>query len=283
MVNRHTHIGGTRWIHLWLELRHALHIHSDFMKIFQKTAPLKVHPTNQSDIQQFLYHTSHNLKGPVSRLKGLVTLILLETENKKSDQYVGKIDQEVKQMEKILAKLQTISDVLSVEHGVRECKLGILISQILDKQQEAIMEKNILVKIDADEDLQFWTEAPLLHLILDNLIENAIQYAKAGVGQPKLEIGLKKTAHTLHILVEDNGEGIRYGSEEKVFELFYRDSENSNGGGLGLYVVKEALKKLGGSICLESEEDQFTRFSLNIPEKKHAANHAYAAQSGKTS
>ena len=268
MVSRHSHIGGTRWIHLWIEIKEMFHLNTDLQKRSFNTEPRSKQPSNQDDFQQFLYHTSHNLKGPVSRLKGLINLILLEASDIGSRQYMGKIDHEVNQMEKILSKLQTISDVLAVKHEPCECKLEEMLSRTLDKYQLAIQEKNIYVRIHAVKDLTFWTEKPLLELIFQNLVENAIQYSNPDCDQSKLEISLNKEDTILHVLVEDNGKGIRRGSEEKIYDIFYRDSDYSTGGGLGLYIVREALKKLGGCINLQSEEGKYSRFSLNIPEEK---------------
>ena len=67
------------------------------------------------------------------------------------------------------------------------------------------------------------------------------------------------------ISLEDNGDGIRQDSKEHIFELFYRDSPRSEGAGLGLYIVRECIKKMGGEIRLESKPSAFTRFELVLP------------------
>lgn len=267
MVSRHSHIGGTRWVHLWIELKELLHLHTDFSKFFYKTVPQPSQTSPQDDFQQFLYHTSHNLKGPVSRLKGLINLILLEANDKGSQQYVGKIDYEVKQMEKILSKLQNISDVLAVNYEPRECKLDEMLNETLGKYQQLAQEKNIFVRIHAEKNLTIWTKIPLLKVIIDNLVDNAIQYSSSDRDQSSLDISLEKRDGNLHILIEDNGVGIRRGAEERIYDIFFRDSDLSTGGGLGLYMVREALKKLGGAISLQSEEGAYSRFSLVVPEE----------------
>ena len=70
---------------------------------------------------------------------------------------------------------------------------------------------------------------------------------------------------TLTIIVEDNGEGIPPQKIEKIFDMFYRASRNSNGSGLGLYIVKEIVNKLGGTIDVESEVNKGTKFIVKIP------------------
>jgi signal transduction histidine kinase len=65
--------------------------------------------------------------------------------------------------------------------------------------------------------------------------------------------------------VEDNGVGIKPDHHEKIFDMFYRASENSKGSGLGLYIAREAVKKLGGQITVESELGKGTRFRIILP------------------
>ena len=268
MLSRHSHFGGTRWIHLWLELRQILGSYSHDMGFdTNHNSTMDIH-LPKDDVQLFLYHTSHNLKAPISRLKGLINLILLEGEggHKSSEQYVCKIDQELKQMEKMLAKLQILSDTLGEEQVPEECKPEDIVNEILCRHQQSVKEKNIFVQVHADSELKFRTYRPFLQLIFENLLENAIQYSKTNDKEAKLDICLEKRSRSLLLRLEDNGEGIRETSKEKVFDIFFRDSNKSEGGGLGLYIVKESLKKLKGSVQLESEEGKYTRFFMTIPE-----------------
>jgi signal transduction histidine kinase len=218
------------------------------------------------DLHTFFYHTSHNLKGPVSRLKGLIELLLLDDNAQGGKTYAYRLDTEVKQMENMLRKLQTINDVLSEDQPVTECDLGKLINQVLSKYQKSVIEKNIFVRIYADQQVLFHTHSAHLSIILENLIENAIQYASTDDTQSYLEIVVNKKGNELMLCIEDNGSGIRKASLERVFDMFYRDSPQSNGGGLGLYIVKEAAKKIHASLSLESEEGCYSKFLLKIPE-----------------
>ena len=69
----------------------------------------------------------------------------------------------------------------------------------------------------------------------------------------------------VEIIVSDNVIGIHYPIREKVFEMFYRGSDTSEGSGLGLYIVKNALKKLNGNICLSGKEEEGTEFVITLP------------------
>ena len=269
MVQRYSHLGGTRWLHLWMGIKTKIMEE----RITRKALNQQLHmlPDREidkfdDDLHTFFYHTSHNLKGPVSRLKGLIELLLLDDNAQGGKTYAYRLDTEVKQMENMLLKLQTINDVLSEDQPVTECDLGKLINQVLSKYQKNVIEKNIFVRIYADQQVLFRTRSALLSVILENLIENAIQFASTDDTQSYLEIVVSKTNDELMLCIEDNGSGVRSASLERIFDMFYRDSPQSNGGGLGLYIVKEAAKKVHASLSLESKEGCYSKFLLKIPE-----------------
>ena len=71
------------------------------------------------------------------------------------------------------------------------------------------------------------------------------------------------------IQVEDNGIGIPYNIQSKVFDMFYRGNEKSDGSGIGLYIVKQAVQKLNGLILLESEPEKGSKFTLKLPNQEN--------------
>ena len=71
----------------------------------------------------------------------------------------------------------------------------------------------------------------------------------------------------LYIEVEDNGEGIQDTYKDRIFEMFYRASEQSEGSGLGLYIVKNAVEKLGGQLTVDSKPGAGTTFQITLPNK----------------
>lgn len=266
MVSRHTHFSGTRWIHLWLHLKDILKSSSENVKSNTNQYSLDDLTAYRDDMQRFFYHTSHNLKGPVTRLNGLIELLLMENAAGDNQQYLGKIDREVKQMKRMLAKLQTINEIAEYEAKYQTCQLGEVISRVLARHQKNISEKNIFVRINTEEDYSLSYPEFLLFWMLDNLVENAIVFSQSDSHiQSYLEINIDKQDNQLLISLEDNGDGIRQESEEHLFELFYRDSPRSEGAGLGLYIVRECIKKMGGEIRLESKPSAFTRFELVLP------------------
>jgi signal transduction histidine kinase len=101
-----------------------------------------------------------------------------------------------------------------------------------------------------------------LKVIFNNLISNAIRYSSKE--NPKIEITVKVKENTAEIIVADNGIGIEEEHLPNVFKMFYRATEKNTGSGLGLYIVKESIDKLKGTITINSKENEGTKVLLKI-------------------
>ena len=112
---------------------------------------------------------------------------------------------------------------------------------------------------------KFYSDRSRINIILSNLVSNSVKYHNMNQPNPYVKVSLDVNYKTLTIIVEDNGEGIPPQKIEKIFDMFYRASRNSNGSGLGLYIVKEIVNKLGGTIDVESEVNKGTKFIVKIP------------------
>src|SRR5258707_10237539 len=104
-----------------------------------------------------------------------------------------------------------------------------------------------------------------MRVVLSNLIANAIRYHDHRKDQKYIKIYHHITESSFSLHVEDNGQGIPPEIHTKVFDMFYRGNESSQGSGLGLYIVKETLDKLSGTIQLCSIPRQGSTFSISVP------------------
>lgn len=107
--------------------------------------------------------------------------------------------------------------------------------------------------------------------IFRNLISNTIKYLNPHIEDPFASIDIVVTENAAIINFNDNGIGIAEGALPKVFEMFYRATEYSEGSGIGLYIVKNAIQKLGGEITIDSEIGVGTSFYIMIPNRKNEA------------
>ena len=106
--------------------------------------------------------------------------------------------------------------------------------------------------MEVQQDHEFVSDPLRIHAILNNLISNATQYYDAAKSNPYAKIIIKTDPTQASIKVEDNGMGIDSDQQQAVFDMFYRGSRNSTGSGLGLYIVKEIVNRLGGIVDLSS-------------------------------
>jgi signal transduction histidine kinase len=119
--------------------------------------------------------------------------------------------------------------------------------------------------ISVEQSGVFYTAHSRLEIVLNNLISNAMKYADLRKNNPSIEVRVKTNSETAEIHVIDNGEGIPDDAKPKIFDMFYRASLSGAGSGLGLYIVKEAVQKLNGSITVHSEYGKGTEFVVVIP------------------
>jgi signal transduction histidine kinase len=113
--------------------------------------------------------------------------------------------------------------------------------------------------------VDFNSDRTRLEVIMNNLFSNAIKYQDYNKKQSTVSIQIHLSPENALIKVADNGIGIEPKHLDKLFGMFYRASENSKGSGLGLYIARETVTKLGGSIKVESEFGQSTTFDIAIP------------------
>jgi signal transduction histidine kinase len=118
------------------------------------------------------------------------------------------------------------------------------------------------------DDLVWVTDKTRLQIVFFNLISNAIQYQDKFKTVSYIRISCSRTTNQLVLQIEDNGIGIEQAYQDKVFDMFYRATVSSKGSGLGLYIVKEAVEKLGGTISLRSAHGEGTSFTLSLPLKE---------------
>ena len=115
-----------------------------------------------------------------------------------------------------------------------------------------------------NDSVEVQSDAYRLKVVFSNLISNAIKYHDLAKDKPYILISCDKN-HGYHINVEDNGIGIPEEHQSKIFDMFYRAHDRSEGSGLGLYIVKETLTKIGGQISVASEHGKGSTFSITLP------------------
>jgi signal transduction histidine kinase len=113
----------------------------------------------------------------------------------------------------------------------------------------------------------FHSEWGIVNTILQNLIENAIKYQQPG--EPFVSIVINKIRDNINISVEDNGQGIHPDHQPRIFDMFFRANNNTQGTGLGLYILKRAVERLQGEISFQSKLHSGSTFTVLLPASNH--------------
>lgn len=235
-------------------------------KVNKRTSKIKnmlqmVQETNQ-ELNTFIYKASHDLKGPLSRIRGLVTLLQKEEDRENSAQYINRITDTLEDMEVLLKKLNEVHLIYQQKVKLKEVYIEPIILDITKQYQH----NGTKYELEVSKELKAFTDENLLKITLGHLVSNAMNFSKTTSNEGH-QIRIKATckAQKVKIEIEDNGEGIDQEAQSRVFEMFFKGSEKSKGHGLGLYVVQMAVKKIRGKLKIKSERGQGTLVTLNLP------------------
>jgi signal transduction histidine kinase len=115
------------------------------------------------------------------------------------------------------------------------------------------------------EQAEFYGDVFRIQILFNNLISNAIKYQNPYTENPYLHIEIRQTPQQAEITFTDNGIGIKEDHQARIFDMFYRATESTDGSGLGLYIVKQTVERMKGKISLKSQYGQMTQFAVRIP------------------
>jgi signal transduction histidine kinase len=121
------------------------------------------------------------------------------------------------------------------------------------------------IVLDLDEQTPFFSDDNRMSIIFNNIISNSVKFQDYSKPDSILTISITTRDDRAEIIAVDNGIGIGKEHLNKIFEMFYRGSDRSKGSGLGLYIVKEAVAKLNGTIKAKSKIGDFTSIEITIP------------------
>jgi PAS domain S-box-containing protein len=241
-------------------------IYGVYVDITQRQRVEEELKVRNTELDNFVYKVSHDLRAPLSSILGLVNLAKLPGNTDNPMDYIEIIGSKVEHLDHFIGDVLSHSKNLKIDLTVAKVDFNLIIDQTFNDLNYLEGAKGIsrMVKV---EGIDFYSDPWRIAEILRNLISNAIKYRK--LDQVASEIGIKISVDHLRaeIAFADNGIGIEEKNLAKVFEMFYRATEQSDGSGIGLYIVKNAIDKLGGQISVASRLGQGTRFSIILPNR----------------
>lgn len=217
------------------------------------------------ELNLFVYKTSHDLKSPISSMQGLMYLVSQSNDKQELKEYYYKVNECVIKLDSIIKELLVLGRITygELKYGMVDTKNTI--DSILKSLEFVNGFKQVAFHIKISDDARMIrTEEGLLTTVFFNLIDNAIKYRYEKVNS-YLNLEVTKVEEEIVITVKDNGIGIDKTAQPNLFKMFFRATNECSGSGLGLYIVKTSVEKLGGTIAVESELRKGTSFEIRLP------------------
>jgi PAS domain S-box-containing protein len=234
----------------------------------RKEAEMELKRTN-FELDSFVYRASHDLRAPLRSVLGLLNLIKADSNPDNSLKYISLAEKSINKLDTFIIDLTNFSRNTRLEIKKELIQFDAIIEECI--QNHMYMENAARVKpiVEIAPNIEFYSDPSRINILLSNLISNAIKYQRT---EPELEsffkVQIESSGSGVLITVSDNGKGIGEEYLNQIFEMFFRASEDSYGSGLGLYITKQVVEKLGGKITVNSKIKEGTTFTVFLPSLK---------------
>lgn len=217
--------------------------------------------TRNAELNNFVYKVSHDLRAPLSSIKGLIHLSKLE---KNQTDHLPRIEERINRLDEYISDILShsrnlntavIIEEINIQHVIEDC-----FKELEYLPNASKLDKSVSIKGGA-----IYSDRIRLSEICRNMISNAIKYQDGEKEEHKLKVKVSISRKDAQFTFEDNGIGIEEEFLQDIFKMFYRATEESEGSGIGLYIVQQALEKINGQIAVKSTLGKGTTFNITIP------------------
>ena len=221
-----------------------------------------------NELDTFLYRASHDLKGPISSLLGICSVVQMEVQDKTALGYFNWVADRANRMNNIILNLAELGKIKEADLRVQSLNFGELIEKVFNSLSSSANYHKIDIQIKNNSVKPFFSDENIVFIILHNLLDNAVRYMDSDT-DPYILIEVEDVNEAgTKITISDNGMGIDEDIQDKIFNMFFRGTDKSKGSGLGLYIAKNAVEKLKGTIQLINKYQKVTCFTLFLPNLK---------------
>jgi signal transduction histidine kinase len=223
---------------------------------------------------EFVSVVSHQLRSPLSNLKWAIEFLTsgrADPVSEKQMEYFKILKENSERMTELVSDLLIVSRIEQGRMPLKKEKISPegLIREIIERVEVFAKASNVKVSFKAEKGLPLVSADPSqLKLVVENFLDNAIRYISE---KGKVEIKLRKKGDNILFEAKDNGVGIPEEDQKHIFQKFFRSGNalrrQTEGSGLGLYIVKSIIEKSGGKIGFQSQENVGSTFWFSLPIK----------------
>ncbi|HKZ36610.1 MAG TPA: two-component regulator propeller domain-containing protein [Chryseolinea sp.] len=222
-----------------------------------------------TELDRFVYSASHDLSAPLKSVLGLVQIARIEKDQERIEEYYHHIEFSVQKLDRVIKSMVEFSRNYHLDIHSEYFNFCDLVDEVLEELAFWPEARRISFRNTVAKDSALKSDNQRLKVVLHNLIGNSVKYADLTKDDSFLQIGYEKNDTSSTILISDNGMGIKQERQSRIFEMYYRATARSQGSGLGLFIVKEIILKLGGTIDVKSSLGHGTTFRIQIPDETH--------------
>src|SRR5260221_3646283 len=229
-----------------------------------------------TELDNFIYHASHDLRSPLTTIMGLVNLGVKENSIEVVHSYLKIIQNRIDHLDFLLKDLISVSYNNGINIESESFHFEEEVQSILKLFRN--LDQSFKVTVNISQETNFVTDPVRMRTILRTLLSNSFNYYSPDAAEQSIDLNIRAGLSHCAILLKDNGIGIHPEFKSKVCDMFFRATERSEGSGLGLYVVKSMVEKLNGKISqprseehtseLQSHSDLVCRLLLEKKKKK---------------
>ena len=217
------------------------------------------------ELDRFVYSASHDLRSPLTSILGLLNIMREEVSDAGTLHLVSLMEESILKLDNTIRDIVAYSRNNRTSITIEPIGLKLLIEEIMGNLRYLETgDFKIPEQIQIKNEIVFLGDRNRIQIILNNLLANAIRY-RHPARKPEIVVEAILKGQFVQITVKDNGIGINDKHIGKIFEMFYRTSDTSAGSGLGLYIVRETIKKLNGSIDVVSQINEGSTFTIVLP------------------
>lgn len=221
-----------------------------------------------AELDKFVYSASHDMRAPLMSIQGLVNIASQESSLDQVRAYLKMIHERTHKLDEFVKDVTNYSRNSKLDLDLKNEDISEIVFEAVEKIKFLDGFAAIAFEIQAAQNFSAKTDKSRLSVVLNNLLTNAVKYHDLKKIEPFIKVIIENGFNHFKIKIIDNGSGIKAEHIEKIFNMFYRGTEKSQGSGLGLYIVKELIEKMGGTISVRSDFGIGTEFEIVLPNYK---------------
>ena len=216
------------------------------------------------ELDLFSYSVSHDLRSPLCTIMGLVNIYKLTPNPEEKTAVVDLINNHAVALDTLIRNILHYSNNSKLGTTMQMVDLKSSIESVLEELRAMNRFDDVKVEIDIQPNTLVKTDQQRFKIILSNLISNSIKYSDPSKDS-FISIHYSQHNGNHELSVRDNGIGISKDHSKNIFNMFYRAHDESKGAGLGLYIVRETVQRMGGKVSVDSKPGKGSTFSFVLP------------------